>query len=494
MNEIAPPPIVPKDPVEAAEARARGVRFTSNVLTSIGIVADLLCFLVAYFLAIVIYSETIGRLFDARLYMNVTVILTINYLLIRISRDGYASFRGQGEDVGQGALYDLLIAVALTFLTATQLRSIEELSTGLSVIYVAVCAVLLVVSRIPFRRFSWWLMKIGVIGQRVVIYGASGAINRRVIDLLELERLPHLKIVGCADDRIDRAERIAQGHVPFIGGFSQILDMARADQLDQVIIALPQVGQERLDMIVEQLSAVSIDVCILSREVLELRSTFRLGLIGSLPVMTLMRRPVRDFDLIGKNLQDYGIAVLALILLSPVMLLAALAIRLESPGPVLFRQRRFGFNNAEIDVFKFRSMRTDVQDVSGEARTQKHDPRVTRVGWFIRRFSIDELPQLFNVLRGEMSIVGPRPHATRMRVEDAFYFDAVQGYAARHRVKPGITGLAQVRGLRGEIADLDRARRRVEYDIYYIENWSPLLDLRIIIETVFKVFWDRNAY
>jgi polysaccharide biosynthesis protein PslA len=225
-----------------------------------------------------------------------------------------------------------------------------------------------------------------------------------------------------------------------------------------------------------------------------LRSTFRLGLIGSLPVMTLMRRPVRDFDLIGKNAQDYGIAILALVLLSPIMLLTALAIRLESPGPVLFRQRRFGFNNAEIDVFKFRSMRVDVQDVSGEARTQKHDPRLTRVGWFIRRFSIDELPQLFNVLRGEMSIVGPRPHATRMRVEDAFYFDAVQGYAARHRVKPGITGLAQVRGLRGEIADLDRARRRVEYDIYYIENWSPLLDLRIIIETVFKVFWDRNAY
>jgi polysaccharide biosynthesis protein PslA len=494
VNDIAPPPVAPKDPVEAAAARARGVRFTSNVLTSIGIVADLFCFLLAYFLAIVIYSETIGRLFDAKLYMNVTVILTINYLLIRISRDGYASFRGQGEDVGQGALYDLLIAVALTFLTATQLRSVNELSTGLSVIYVAVCAVLLVVSRIPFRRFAWWLMKIGVIGQRVVIYGASGAINRRVIDLLELERLPHLKIVGCADDRLDRAERTPQGDVPFIGGFVQILDMARDDQLDQVIIALPQVGQERLDMIVEQLSAVSIDVCILSREVLELRSTFRLGLIGSLPVMTLMRRPVRDFDLIGKNVQDYGIAILALVLLSPIMLLTALAIRLESPGPILFRQRRFGFNNAEIDVFKFRSMRSDVQDLTGEARTQKHDPRVTKVGWFIRRFSIDELPQLFNVLRGEMSIVGPRPHATRMRVEDAFYFDAVQGYTARHRVKPGITGLAQVRGLRGEIADLDRARRRVEYDIYYIENWSPLLDLRIIIETVFKVFWDRNAY
>jgi polysaccharide biosynthesis protein PslA len=387
-----------------------------------------------------------------------------------------------------------MIAVALTGLTATQLRSVGELSTGLTLIYIAVCSAMLVLSRIPFRLFAYWLMKAGYIGQRIILYGASSAITRRVIDLLELERLPHLKIVGFADDRLERADRQTLGHVPYIGGFAEILEMARADELDQVIIALPQVGQERLDMIIEQLSAVSIDVCVIAREVLELRSSFRLGVIGSLPVMTLMRRPVRDLDMIGKNIQDYGIAALAFVLLSPILLLTALAIKLESPGPVIFRQRRFGFNNAEIDVFKFRSMRTDVQDISGAARTLRDDPRITRVGWFIRRFSIDELPQLFNVLRGEMSLVGPRPHATKMRVEDAFYFDAVQGYVARHRVKPGITGLAQVRGLRGEIATLDRAQKRVEYDIYYIEHWSPLLDLRIMIETVFRLLWDRNAY
>jgi polysaccharide biosynthesis protein PslA len=494
VNELVTPPVVPVDPVAAAEKRARGVRFTSNVLTSIGIVVDLLCFALSYFLALALYAALIGKLFDGKLHMNIAVILTINYLLIRISRDGYASFRGQGGDVGQGALYDLMIAVALTGLTATQLRSVQEVSTGLTLIFIAVCSAMLVLSRIPFRQFAYWLMKVGVIGQRVIIYGANAEVTRRVIDLLELERLPHLKIVGFADDRIERADRTTQGHVPYIGGFAQILEMARIDELDQVLIALPQVGQERLDMIIEQLSAVSIDVCILSREVVELRSSFRLGVIGSLPVMTLMRRPVRDLDLVGKNVQDYVLATVAAVLLSPLLLLTAIAIKLESPGPVIFRQRRFGFNNAEIDVFKFRSMRTDVQDVSGAARTMKDDPRVTRVGWFIRRFSIDELPQLFNVLRGEMSLVGPRPHATKMRVEDAFYFDAVKGYVARHRVKPGITGLAQVRGLRGEIADLDRARKRVEYDVYYIEHWSPLLDLRIMIETVFRLLWDRNAY
>jgi lipopolysaccharide/colanic/teichoic acid biosynthesis glycosyltransferase len=139
-------------------------------------------------------------------------------------------------------------------------------------------------------------------------------------------------------------------------------------------------------------------------------------------------------------------------------------------------------------------MYVDRQDESGGERTRKDDPRITRVGRIIRRTSIDELPQLWNVLRGEMSIVGPRPHALAMRVGEAYYHDAVRGYAARHRVKPGITGLAQVRGLRGEIDTIDRAKRRVEYDIYYIENWSPLLDMRIILETIFRLMWDRHAY
>lgn len=203
---------------------------------------------------------------------------------------------------------------------------------------------------------------------------------------------------------------------------------------------------------------------------------------------------MRDFDGILKGLQDRLLALIGVVVLSPLLLLTAIAIKLESKGPVFFKQKRFGFNNLEIEVLKFRSMYVDRQDESGAQRTTKGDPRVTRVGRIIRRTSIDELPQLFNVLRGEMSLVGPRPHATAMRVGDAYYHDAVRGYAARHRVKPGITGLAQVRGLRGEIDTIERAKKRVEYDIYYIENWSPLLDLRIICETLVRLVWDRHAY
>ena len=492
-DPIAPQAALPLDE-HPPEPRRRRMRFTSNLLTTLGVASDVICFIVAFFAAIAIYHSIFDRGIDEPLHMNAAIILAINYFLIRISRDGYTTFRGQGADAGQGGVYDFVIALLLTGLTATQLRSTGAMSTGMTGIYVATCATLLMLSRMPFRRMAWLLMEKGVIGQRVVIYGADHSIVGRVVDLLELERLPHLKIVGFADDRGERADRTAHRSVAFVGGFAEILEMARQGDLDQVIIALPQVGQERLDRIIEQLSAVSIDVCVLSREIVELRSSFRLGVIGSLPVMTLLRRPVRDFDLVGKNLQDYALATIGLIVLSPLLLITAIAIRLESPGPILFRQLRFGFNNSEIEVLKFRSMYVDAQDESGAQRTVKGDARVTRVGAFIRRFSIDELPQLVNVLQGNMSIVGPRPHATKMRVEDAYYFDAVKGYAARHRVKPGITGLAQVRGLRGEIADLVRARRRVEYDIYYIEHWSPFLDIRIIIETVFRLIWDKNAY
>jgi len=273
-----------------------------------------------------------------------------------------------------------------------------------------------------------------------------------------------------------------------------LMAMVQAGRLDQIIVALPNVEQERLSQIIGQLSGSAIDICVMPREFLVLRDRYRVNYIGTLPVLNVWQQPIRDFGGLLKEIQDRVAALIAIILLAPLLLLTAILIKLDSPGPIFFKQRRFGFNNLPIEVLKFRSMHVDMQDVSGAQRTQKGDPRVTRVGRVIRRFSIDELPQLFNVLTGNMSLVGPRPHATEMRVGESYYHDAVSGYAARHRVKPGITGLAQVRGLRGEIDTMERARKRVEYDMYYIEHWSPLFDLRIIFETVILVLWDKRAY
>ena len=474
--------------------RNKYVRFTSNVLRSGGILNDAICFFVAYLLTVLIYTWWLGYFYEGRLHATVVVIMAINFFLIRISRDAYSALRGQGDDLGSGTFLDFLVALTLTGFIVIQFGEGGGLSLRFALIFTVTCLTLLILSRLLFRRLVRISMHHGIIGQRVAIYGADREVTSRLLELLEIEHLPHINIIGFADDRRSRVETGMIGRFPYLGGFDEMLGLARRGMLDQVIVALPLVKQERLNQIIEELSAGAIDICIMPREFLVLRDRYRVNYIGSLPVLSVWQQPMRDFDGILKEIQDRLLALVGLLFLSPLLLVTAIAIKVESKGPVLFRQKRFGFNNLEIEVLKFRSMHVDKQDETGGERTRKGDTRVTRVGRFIRRTSIDELPQLWNVLRGEMSIVGPRPHALAMRVGDAYYHDAVRGYAARHRVKPGITGLAQVRGLRGEIDTIERAKQRVEYDIYYIENWSPLLDLRIILETLLRVIWDRNAY
>lgn len=484
----------------AQKQQSTNIRFTSNLLRSLGVINDVLCFLVAYQLAEALYGSFVGYYYDPQINRTGSIILCINYFLIRISRDGYSEFNGKGTDFGGGAMMDFVLAAGLTTLVIVQLGMMREFSRGLALFFIGSGFVLLFVSRIGFRKAVAVLIGWGMVGQRLAIYGSSADVINKTARLIDLEQLPHLKIIGFADDR-NIALRYDGGpgdptdrYLPYLGGFEDILALAQQGKLDQVVLALPEIGKDRFRDIAEQLSAASIDICALPREALELDNGYRVNFLGTLPVFAIWQQPIRDVDGLLKFAIDRSLAGLTLLLLSPLLIVTAILIKLESRGPIIFRQSRFGFNNNEIEVLKFRSMYVDKQDVSGGMRTQRGDPRVTRVGRFIRRTSIDELPQLWNVLRGDMSLVGPRPHATMMRVEDKYYFDAVKGYTARHRVKPGITGLAQVRGLRGEIATIDRARKRVEYDIYYIENWSPLLDFRIMIETVLKLVWDKNAY
>jgi exopolysaccharide biosynthesis polyprenyl glycosylphosphotransferase len=196
-----------------------------------------------------------------------------------------------------------------------------------------------------------------------------------------------------------------------------------------------------------------------------------------------------------KWLFDKIVGGLALILALPAMALIALAIKLDSRGPVLFRQKRYGFNNDLIEVYKFRTMYTDKSDATAATLVTKDDPRVTRIGRFLRKASLDELPQLFNVVfNGNLSLVGPRPHAVNAKAEARLYADAVDGYFARHRVKPGITGWAQINGWRGETDTQEKILKRVEHDLYYIENWSVLLDLDILVRTPFALLKTENAY
>jgi exopolysaccharide biosynthesis polyprenyl glycosylphosphotransferase len=211
-------------------------------------------------------------------------------------------------------------------------------------------------------------------------------------------------------------------------------------------------------------------------------------------MIDLYDKPIADWGTVSKWIFDKTIAGLALILLAPEMAAVAVAIRLDSRGPVLFKQKRYGFNNELIEVYKFRSMYTDRCDAAALRLVTKDDPRVTKVGRFIRKTSLDELPQLFNVLKGNLSLVGPRPHAISAKADDRLYGEVVDGYFARHKVKPGITGWAQINGWRGETDTEEKLVKRIEHDLEYIENWSVLFDLYILLKTPSSLLKMENAY
>ena len=220
----------------------------------------------------------------------------------------------------------------------------------------------------------------------------------------------------------------------------------------------------------------------------------RVSCVHQVPMIHVAERPLGEWGRLVKGVEDAVVATLALAVLGPVMLLIALAIKVDSPGPVLFRQRRYGFNNQVIEILKFRTMRHDQCDPIGSRLTTRDDPRVTRLGRLLRRSSLDELPQLINVLRGDMSIVGPRPHPIEAKAADRLYQDVVAGYAARHKVKPGLTGWAQVNGWRGPTDTEDQIVKRVEHDLWYLENWSVYFDIRIMFMTILVGLFGKNAY
>jgi Undecaprenyl-phosphate glucose phosphotransferase len=261
-----------------------------------------------------------------------------------------------------------------------------------------------------------------------------------------------------------------------------------------LIVALPITAEARLVELLRRLWVLPVDIR-LSAGTTKLRFRPRLySFIGSVPFLDLFDKPIADWDALTKRMFDLAVASIALVILSPVLLATAIAIRLDSPGPIFFRQRRYGFNNEVVDVLKFRSMYHHMADPTASKVVTKGDPRVTPVGRFIRKTSIDELPQLINVLTGKLSLVGPRPHAVNAHTQNQLWEQVVDGYFARHRVKPGITGWAQINGWRGEVDTEEKIRHRVEHDLFYIENWSVLFDLYILLLTPFRLLSSENAY
>ena len=321
----------------------------------------------------------------------------------------------------------------------------------------------------------------------------SNDLAERLIASLETNAFG-IKVTGVFDDEEPDQVTAIRG-VPKLGGIADLLDYAKRDAFDTVIIALPLAATERIITVIHQLRMQPLTVRVLPGEIaLERVTSLRLGRteLPGVQLIAVADRPISEVALFAKDIIDRLAAAIGLIAIAPVLLFCAVGIALSSPGPIFFWQKRVGYKGREFDILKFRTMH--VSERPNTDLTKREDPRVFRFGNLLRKTSFDELPQLFNVLKGDMSLVGPRPHMPEARAAGMLYFDAVNEYASRHRVKPGITGWAQVNGWRGPTETVEQIERRVEHDIYYIENWSLLLDLVILAKTVVVGFVGRNAF
>ena len=323
--------------------------------------------------------------------------------------------------------------------------------------------------------------------KNIIVFGAGKLGNRVAENLLKAE-WTGFNILSFFDDLNKEGSSIL--NIPILKS-SELKTFVESNNIQELWITLPLREEQRVRSLLHELRHLTLSIKyvpdIFGFRILNQKATE----IAGIPIMQLNTTPMHGVNILIKELEDKILSLLILLFISPLMLLVAIAIKIESKGPIFFKQRRHGWNGKEIKVYKFRSMKLHNEEKGHVTQAKKFDSRITKVGAFIRRTSLDELPQFFNVLQGRMSIVGPRPHALAHNEE---YKDQVEYYMQRHRVKPGITGWAQINGLRGETDTLDKMSQRVEYDLFYIENWSLAFDLKIIILTIFKGFINKNAY
>ena len=348
---------------------------------------------------------------------------------------------------------------------------------------------------ITFRIFIRWFLRIirsyGYNSRNIIILGADD-LAKNTIKTLQQFPWVGLKIVALFDDDPALHQRYVLG-LPVEGDLLQVSAYIQTHSVDEVWFALPFSANNRIQEIYHALNQQSTPV-----EMRLIPDIFSFKLlnhdmfeIAGIPVISLSQNPITGMSRLLKELEDKLLASFILLLISPLLLMISLGIKLTSPGPTLFKQKRHGWAGEEFIIYKFRSMTVHQEEAGCVTQAKKNDTRITKFGKFLRRTSLDELPQFINVLQGRMSIVGPRPHAIQ---HNEIYRKQIDSYMLRHHVKPGITGWAQISGWRGEIDNLEKMQKRLEYDFFYINNWSLLFDLKIVILTIIKGMFGKNVY
>jgi putative colanic acid biosynthesis UDP-glucose lipid carrier transferase len=390
----------------------------------------------------------------------------------------------------QALIYTIIAMVLGLLLLAFASKTSQQYSRLATSTWWLSLPVVLFLFRVAVRSLLRKLRHQGYNIRTVAILG-SGKIAQQLAREINHNDWMGLKIAGYFDNRSEFRESTEQApELAIKGSFDELIIAARAGEFDEIYVALPMRAEELIKELVKKLADASVPVHIVpdlfTFNLLHSRSTS----LGNIPIVSIYESPLDDTGALLKRVFDLVVGSIILLVIALPMLLIALGIVITSPGPVLFKQRRYGLQGEEIEVWKFRSMRV-TEDGAYIKQASKSDARITPFGAFLRRTSLDELPQFINVLQGSMSIVGPRPHAV---AHNELYRKSIEGYMLRHLIKPGITGWAQVNGWRGETDTDEKMQKRIEYDLEYLKNWSLVLDIKIILLTIFKGFINKNAY
>jgi len=389
--------------------------------------------------------------------------------------------------------FRITVAWLLTFLTlvfiAFVTKTTEQFSRVVLVAWLVATPILLILSRFLLRQIFAHLRRLGVNNRNVAIVGMT---QNGLHFARDLENRPEFgyHVVGFYDDRKERIHKEVLNHYSHLGDFEDLIVSARNGEWDQIYIALPVEARKRMLHLLNQLSDSATPIRLLPDYFTTNLLQSKFIEIADNPVLCIYDSPFSADHALIKRLEDLFFGTIILTLISPILLIIAAAVKFTSPGPVLFKQNRYGQNGEKIRVWKFRTMIV-CEDGDDVKQATRGDSRYTKIGEFLRKTSLDELPQFYNVLQGRMSIVGPRPHAI---AHNEKYRNVIPGYMLRHMIKPGITGWAQVNGWRGETNTIYKMRKRVEFDLEYMREWSLWLDIKIIFLTVFRGFTDKNAY
>lgn len=385
----------------------------------------------------------------------------------------------------EAILFGLMLTLAFVSKITGEFSRIWTVSWFLSSL------ILMIYIRFCYHFILHKLGMTGMITRNIAVIGAEQH-GSRLVDIINNQKEPWVHIVGVFEDRFSRAPTKI-GASPVLGTVDDLIRYVQENRVDDVIIALPWSAEERMMKIIEKLKVLPVDLR-LSPDMIGfnlLNHSF--SEYCGLPVLNISDKPTPDWQYIAKILLDKILSTLTLLILSPIMIVIALGIKIGSPGPIFYKQKRYGINNQLIEVLRFRCLQIDMQDRNAESLRIKNDPLVTSLGAFLRHTSLDKLPQFISVLGGEMSIVGPRPQPTRAKIAGKHYRNHVSKYAEQQKILPGITGWAQINGFRGETDTEEKIQKRVEHDLFYINNWSILLDIKIILHTLFGFFTPKST-